>query len=32
MSSYQHIAQRAAQVLVRQLCQVRRVAPAAYYA
>ncbi|AMR25522.1 hypothetical protein A0257_22800 (plasmid) [Hymenobacter psoromatis] len=32
MSSYQHIAQRAAQVPVRQLCQVLRVAPAAYYA
>ncbi|WP_460615689.1 IS3 family transposase [Hymenobacter seoulensis] len=32
MSTYQHIAQRAAQVPVRQLCQVLRVAPAAYYA
>ena len=32
MSAYQHIAQRAAQVSVRPLCQVLRVAPAAYYA
>ncbi|MBC6700180.1 IS3 family transposase [Hymenobacter puniceus] len=32
MSAYQHIAQRAARVPVRQLCQVLRVAPAAYYA
>ena len=32
MSTYQHIAQRAAYVPVRQLCQVLRVAPAAYYA
>ena len=32
MSTYQHIAQRQAQVPVRQLCQVLRVAPAAYYA
>ncbi|QKG58235.1 IS3 family transposase [Hymenobacter sp. BRD128] len=32
MSTYQHIAQRASQVPVRQLCQVLRVAPAAYYA
>ena len=32
MSAYQHIAQRAAHVPVRQLCQVLRVAPAAYYA
>ena len=32
MSTYCHIAQRAAQVPVRQLCQVLRVAPAAYYA
>ncbi|WP_052733066.1 IS3 family transposase [Hymenobacter terrenus] len=32
MSVYQHIAQRAGQVPVRQLCQVLRVAPAAYYA
>ncbi len=32
MSTYQHIAQRAVHVPVRQLCQVLRVAPAAYYA
>ena len=32
MSTYQHIAQRQAHVPVRQLCQVLRVAPAAYYA
>jgi transposase InsO family protein len=32
MSTYCHIAQRAAQVPVRQLCQALRVAPAAYYA
>ncbi|WP_426491321.1 IS3 family transposase [Hymenobacter sp. 102] len=32
MSTYQHIAQRRAHVPVRQLCQVLRVAPAAYYA
>ncbi|MBF9240021.1 transposase, partial [Hymenobacter sp. BT683] len=32
MSAYQHIAQRAGQVPVRQLCQGLRVAPAAYYA
>lgn len=32
MSTYQHIAQRAHQVPVRQLCQTLRVAPAAYYA
>ena len=32
MSAYQHIAQRQAQVPVCQLCQVLRVAPAAYYA
>ena len=32
MSTYQHIAQQRAQVPVRQLCQVLRVAPAAYYA
>lgn len=32
MSTYRYIAQRAAQVPVRQLCQVLRVAPAAYYA
>ena len=32
MSAYQHIARRAAQVPVRQLCQALRVAPAAYYA
>ena len=32
MSAYQHIAQRAACVPVRQRCQVLRVAPAAYYA
>ena len=32
MSTYEHIAQRASQVPVRQLCQVLRVAPAAYYA
>jgi putative transposase len=32
VSTYQHIAQRAAHVPVRQLCQVLRVAPAAYYA
>ena len=31
MSAYQHIAQRAAYVPVRRLCQVLRVAPAAYY-
>ena len=30
MSTCQHIAQRAAQVLVRRLCQALRVAPAAY--
>ena len=32
MSAYQPIAQRQAYVPVRQLCQVLRVAPAAYYA
>ena len=32
MSTYQHIAQRAAHVPVRQLCQALRVAPAAYHA
>jgi putative transposase len=32
VSTYQHIAQQRAQVPVRQLCQVLRVAPAAYYA
>ena len=32
MSAYQHIAQRRAHVPVRQLCQVLRVAPSAYYA
>ena len=32
MSTDQHIAQRAGQVPVRQLCQVLRVAPSAYYA
>jgi len=32
VSTYQHIAQRAAHVPVRQLCQVLRVTPAAYYA
>jgi len=32
VSTYQHLAQRAAHVPVRQLCQVLRVAPAAYYA
>jgi transposase InsO family protein len=32
VSTYQHIAQRAAHVPVRPLCQVLRVAPAAYYA
>ncbi|SFQ80202.1 IS3 family transposase [Hymenobacter arizonensis] len=32
MSVYQHIAQRQAQVPVRQLCHVLHVAPAAYYA
>lgn len=32
MSTYQHIAQCQRQVPVRQLCQVLRVAPAAYYA
>ena len=32
MSTYQHIAQRAAHVPVRPLCQALRVAPAAYYA
>ena len=31
MSTYQHIAQRVGHVPVRQLCQVLRVAPAAYY-
>ncbi|WP_279592476.1 MULTISPECIES: hypothetical protein [Hymenobacter] len=31
MSAYRHIAQRAAYVPIRQLCQVLRVAPAAYY-
>ncbi|MGY3088368.1 transposase InsO family protein [Hymenobacter sp. UYAg731] len=32
MSAYQHIAQRAGYVPVRQLCQMLRVVPAAYYA
>jgi transposase InsO family protein len=32
VSTYQHIAQRTGQVPVRQLCQLLRVAPAAYYA
>ena len=32
MSAYQHIAQRAVQGPVRRLCQVLRVAPAAYHA
>ena len=32
MSTYQHIAQRAARVPVRRLCQVLGVPPAAYYA
>ena len=32
MSAYQHIARRAAQVPVRQLCHVLGVAPSAYYA
>ena len=32
MSTYCYIAQRASQAPVRQLCQVLRVAPAAYYA
>ncbi|WP_175471020.1 hypothetical protein [Hymenobacter psychrophilus] len=32
MSTYDYIAQRADQVPVSQLCQVLRVAPAAYYA
>ena len=32
MSTYQYISQRAGHVPVRQLCQVLRVAPAAYYA
>ena len=32
MSTYQYIARRADQAPVRQLCQVLRVAPAAYYA
>ena len=32
MSTYQHLAQRAGHVPVRQLCQTLRVAPAAYYA
>ena len=32
MSTYRYIAQRAGQAPVRQLCQVLRVAPAAYYA
>ena len=31
MSTYQHIAQRASQAPVRQLCQVLQVAPSAYY-
>jgi hypothetical protein len=31
VSTYRNIAQRASQVLVRQLCQVLRVASAAYY-
>jgi len=31
VSTYRYIAQRASQVLVRHLCQVLRVAPAAYY-
>ena len=32
MSAYQHIAQRQAQVPVRQLCYALHVAPSAYYA
>ena len=32
VSTYQYIARRQAQVPVRQLCQVLRVAPSAYYA
>ena len=32
MSTYRYIAQQAARVPVRQLCQVLGVAPAAYYA
>ena len=32
MSVYQHIARQRAQVPVRQLCHVLRVAPSAYYA
>jgi putative transposase len=32
VSTYQHIAQRSVHVPVRQLCQVLRVAPSAYYA
>jgi hypothetical protein len=32
VSTHQHIAQRAIHVPVRQICQVLRVAPAAYYA
>ena len=32
MSAYQHIAQWAGHVPVRQFCQTLRVAPAAYYA
>ena len=32
MSAYQHIAQRQAQVPVRQLCDALHVAPSAYYA
>ena len=32
MSTYHYIAQRRAQVPVRQLCQVLQVAPSAYYA
>ena len=32
VSAYHHIAQRAGHVPVRQLCNVLRVAPAAYYA
>ena len=32
MSTYQHIAQRRAHVPMRQLCQLLRVAPSAFYA
>ncbi|SHM01985.1 hypothetical protein SAMN02746009_03805, partial [Hymenobacter psychrotolerans DSM 18569] len=32
MSTYQHIAQRAGHVPVRQLCRVLHIAPSAHYA